>query len=165
MTNVPYAGATGEQLESPLVRELLHIHGLFRREMENMLRFVNNLIAREQELTGAETKARVQALVRAGQQYKHYLHFHHHAESSMLFPKLVQDDPAMAPVVARLESEHDQIAALIDAYSAAVRDAAALDPRVIDSDLRRLAIMLKDHLDYEETHVCPLLARMKRWPF
>ena len=165
MTNVPYEGATDEQLQSPMVRELLHIHSLFRREMTNMLRYVQEIIDREQELTSAETRNRVQALVRAGQQYTHYLHFHHHAESSMLFPRLVADDPAMAPVVARLESEHDQIAALIDAYSAAVRDAAAADPRIINSDLRRLAIMLQDHLAYEETHVCPLLARMKNWPF
>jgi DUF438 domain-containing protein len=165
LTSQPYAGATAEELQSPLVRELLHIHQMFRREMENMLRYVKDLIDREHELTSAETKARVQALVRAGQQYTHYLHFHHHAESSMLFPKLIQDDPAMAPVVTRLESEHDQIAVLIDAYSAAVRTAAAADPRIIDSDLRRLSTMLQDHLAYEETHVCPLLARMQRWPF
>jgi hypothetical protein len=35
---------------------------------------------------------------------------------------------------------------------------------VVDADLRLLAVALRKHLDYEETHVCPLLTRFSRWP-
>jgi hypothetical protein len=68
-------------------------------------------------------------------------------------------------VVECLNSEHDAISILIDKFSASIRDLAAIEPEVMNNDMRRLAEALKAHLDYEETHVCPVLARWTRWPF
>jgi len=65
-------------------------------------------------------------------------------------------------VIDRLNTEHDQIAVLIDNFSAAVRQLSKIDPQVLDFDLRRLAEALQAHLAYEETNVCPLLARFAR---
>jgi hemerythrin-like domain-containing protein len=163
MTITPYDGATPEQLRHHLVREFLGIHTMFRRQLDAMLRFVDDLLVNQQRLSGPETAAQVQQLAQATYQYTQYLHFHHHAESSGLFPVLRKEGLADA-VVDRLEAEHDQIAALIDRLDATMRNVAAVDPQAIDSDLRRLAEALRGHLTYEETHVCPLLTHFSHWP-
>lgn len=159
----PYEGATPEQLRHPMVRELLGVHDMFRREMSKMLRFVDDLMAGDQQLTSEETTMRVRSLIRAGQQYTQILHSHHHLETSMMFPALAEAG-LETDVIDRLNADHDDIAALIDQFEAGVRDYANLEPAVIESDLQKLSDALRAHLAYEETHTCPFLARMTRWP-
>jgi hypothetical protein len=163
MTYQPYDGATPEQLQSPFVREFLGIHGMFREQLAAMLEFVNELNTGEQQLTGAETMRRVQMLVRAGVQYTHMLHGHHHIETSSVFPVLHREGLEMS-VVDRLNAEHDEIAVLIDKFSAAIGDYSTIEPEVMNHDLRRLSEALHAHLAYEETHICPFLARWINWP-
>ena len=158
-----YEGATPEQLRHSLVREFLAIHDMFRRELDAMLRFVDALIANKQNLTRPETLVQMQRLVQAAFQYTQLLHFHHHGESSGLFPALRTVGLA-EPVIDRLEAEHTAIARLIDQLDAAMRDLAAIDPNQVDAGLRQLAEALRTHLAYEETHVCPLLILFSRWP-
>jgi hemerythrin-like domain-containing protein len=163
MTTTPYEGATPDQLRHHLVREFLGVHTMFRRQLDAMLRFVDELLANQQRLSDSETTAHVQRLAQATYQYTQMLHFHHHGESSGLFPALRREGLADA-VVERLEAEHDQIAVLIDQLDRAMRNVAAVEPQALDSDLRRLAEALRAHLAYEETHVCPLLTRFSYWP-
>jgi len=163
MAIIPYTGATSEQLQHPLVREFLGVHNMFRQELANILNFTEQLLAGEEALSGPETQARMQMLIRAGSQYTQYLHFHHHGESSMMFPKLAEEG-LEAGVIARLEREHDEIAGLIDKFSEAIRNLATVEPEVVNTDLRRLSEALQAHLAYEETHVCPLLTRFASWP-
>src|SRR4051812_31064107 len=108
MTNTLYDGATPAQLRHPLVREFLAIHDMFRRQLDAMLRFVDALTTDEQRVTGPETTARIQRLAQAAYQYTQLLHFHHHGESSMLFPALHEQGLA-APIITRLEAEHTEI--------------------------------------------------------
>lgn len=163
MPQVPYEGATAEQIGHPLVREFLAIHDMFRNELAAMLHFANELISGDRKLTDTETKIRTQALIRTGMRYTQLLHFHHHGESSMMFPGLHEEGLETA-VIQRLESDHDEIAVLIDKFDDAIRNFAAIDPNVITNDLRRLSDALQSHLAYEETHVCPLLTRWTHWP-
>jgi iron-sulfur cluster repair protein YtfE (RIC family) len=164
METTPYTGATPEQLESPLVQELLGVHNMFRSQLAAILDFANELLAGRAALAGPDTRRQVEALVRAGAQYATYLHHHHHLESSMLFPALSRDGLA-AEVRDRLVREHDEIAVLINQFQGAVNQLSAVEPAAFNSDLRRLADALQAHLAYEETHVCPMLARMRGWPF
>lgn len=164
MTNQPYEGATPEQLASPLVQELLAVHGMFRRQLAAILDYANDLLAGRGALGGPETQQQVAALVRAGAQYATYLHHHHHLESDMLFPALAEQG-LEREIHARLEREHDEIAVLIEKFQGAVQHLAAVEPAALNSDLRRLADLLQAHLAYEETHVCPLIARLPGWPF
>jgi hemerythrin-like domain-containing protein len=163
MVNEPYVGATPEQLQNPLVHELLGVHNLFRAQLEKMLRYINDLLVGEQQLTAAETNAQMQQLIRAGTQYTHMLHTHHTLETSMMFPAL-QDEGLEAAVVERLNAEHDEIGFLIDQFSVAIRQLSSIEPDVLQHDLRRLSDTLHSHLAYEETHVCPFLARFSHWP-
>ena len=159
----PYEGATPEQLSHPMVRELLGVHDMFRREMTKMLHFVDDLIAGEQQLTSDQTAMHVRSLIRAGNQYTQMLHLHHHLETSMMFPTLV-DEGLETDVVDRLNADHDDLSVLIDQFAAGIRDYSAIEPAVLESDLQKLSDALRAHLAYEETHVCPFLARMTRWP-
>jgi len=169
MIDQPYEGATPEQLQHPMVRELLAVHDMFRNELAAMLSFVDDLIAGQQQPTESETTDRIYAtrirhLIQVGVQYNQMLHHHHHLESVMLFPALRDEAPEIDPVIVRLEAEHDEIAVLIDKFDESTRDLAAIKPSTLNTDMLRLAEALRSHLAYEETHVCPLLARFTRWP-
>jgi hemerythrin-like domain-containing protein len=160
---LPYDGATEEQLRHPMVRELLGIHNMFRSELANILRYVDVLIAGGQTLDSEETTIRVQTLILVGARYTQMLHMHHHIETSVLFPSLQQEGLDVS-VIDRLNADHDEIGVLIDSFSTAIRDFSAIEPDVMDTDLRRLSDALHAHLAYEETHVCPFLARFSHWP-
>lgn len=163
MMNEPYAGATPDQLRHPLVQEFLAIHNMFRSELGRMLTFVNQLIDGEAQLNTPETTHRTHMLIRTGRQYTQLLHFHHHAESSHLFPAL-HEQGLETEIITRLESDHDEISVLIDKFSDAIRDFSAVQPAVLDNDLRRLSEALQAHLAYEETHICPVITRLSNWP-
>lgn len=163
MTATPYEGATAEQLRSPMVNELLRVHDMFRDQLAIIMNYVEDLLSGEAQLNGQGTSMQVQSLIRAGSQYTQMLHGHHHGETDSLFP-LLQKDGLEAPVIDRLNTEHDEIGVLIDQFNGAIRNLAAVEPEVMNSDLRRLAEALREHLAYEETHICPFLARLKQWP-
>ena len=81
---------------------------------------------------------------------------HHTIEDVNMFPRLVRADPALAPVVERLEREHHDVAAVLEdvdrALVAMVSDAGAgVDDvrRAVDT----LADVLLAHLDYEESQL------------
>jgi len=162
MLNDSYVGATPEQLAHPMVAELLAIHNHFRTELAAMLRLTQDLLAGRQPLDGPQTRARVQALIRASYQYTYMLHAHHGIETAQLFPALAAQG-LETEVVARLNREHDAIGVLVDQFSADLRDLSDAQPGVLDTDLQRLAQALTDHLAFEETHICPVLAKMTGW--
>lgn len=162
MVNPPYEGATPEQLEHPMVQEFLAIHGMFRRELASMQRFVETLLAGDSDLDAADIRARVHLLSGAAFRYTSLLHFHHNGESMGMFPMLRGQGLAPA-TIARLETEHDEIAVLIDNLETALRNVATVDPRALNTDLQELAAKLSAHLAYEETHVCPLLTHFVDW--
>ncbi|MEV0232883.1 LLM class flavin-dependent oxidoreductase [Nonomuraea sp. NPDC050786] len=86
---------------------------------------------------------------------------HHSAEDAMVFPTLRRAEPALAPVIDRLEEEHQAIHKILErvdrALVAFVGDPAGLD------DLRTAVDLLTDsllsHLSYEERELVEPLAR------
>jgi hemerythrin-like domain-containing protein len=163
MTDPLYDGATPEQLDNPFVRELLGIHNMFRHQLAAILAYVDDMINGRHALSDTETSTRIQAVVQAGVRYTHLLHHHHHLETSYVFPSLQREGLDLA-VISRLNADHDEIAILINNFSQAIHDLATIEPAVVDNDLRRLSDALHAHLAYEESHVCPLLARFSHWP-
>jgi DUF438 domain-containing protein len=162
MTNQPYEGATPEQLRSPMVQHFLEIHNMFRNELRIMLKYVQDLMSGEAQLNNPTTKAQINRLVGAGIQYTHMLHMHHNLETTQMFPGLLQAG-LDSEIVDKLNSDHDEIAVLIDKFGDAIQDYSMLEPEVVDNDLRRLSDALTAHLAYEETHVCPILAMQSGW--
>jgi deazaflavin-dependent oxidoreductase (nitroreductase family) len=81
------------------------------------------------------------------------LHYHHTGESAGLFPALAAQHPELADVIAVLQSEHDQIAVLLEELEKHLSDPSPdLLPQV-----DRLIGSLTAHLDYEEAKLLPYL--------
>jgi hypothetical protein len=98
--------------------------------------------------------------------YCSHVHAHHGAEDVLLFPTLRAADPAIGPVVDRLQSDHSRVSDLLDAVEAAARELTDTDggdarQRVIDS-LQEVHVHLLEHLDYEERNAGPTIRRLDR---
>lgn len=163
MNNPPYEGATPEQLRNPMVNELLRVHDMFRNQLQTMVIYIERLMTGKSQLGAEETRTRIQMLIRAGSQYTQMLHFHHHGETATIFP-LLQQEGLEQVIVDKLNADHDEISILIDHFNESIENFSAIDESVMNHDLRRLSDALRDHLAYEETHICPLMAHWTQWP-
>lgn len=163
MTNTSYVGATPEQIRNPMVRELLAVHDIFRNQLTTMLQYLDAVIAANQALAEPQSEALIQSVIQTGEQFSHMLHLHHMHETSTLFPALEGEGLELS-VIGRLNSEHSDMAVLIDQFSNAISHQSTIEPVMLNTDLQRLGKALQEHLAYEEIHVCPLLARLSRWP-
>ena len=68
-------------------------------------------------------------------QYCRFVHMHHHGESALLFPRLRAADPALGPVVDKLEADHARVSDLLDGVSAAAAELAERE----DAEVSRAA--------------------------
>jgi hemerythrin-like domain-containing protein len=93
---------------------------------------------------------------------------HHHGESALLFPQLRRSNPALGPVVDKLEADHGRVSDLLDDVSAA---AVALAGEESDTGRKQLIAALEvlseellAHLDYEEENISATLRTWTSWP-
>lgn len=151
--NPPYEGATLAQLQNANVQHFLQLHAYLRNELRLMLELVDEL----SEGLDDYNQATIHSLVNVGSRYAQHLHAHHHGETQLLFPVLNREG-LEAEIVARLNREHDEISELIDVAVGGLFRLKTADVSKITAELRQLGNALRSHLDYEEKHVCPLLA-------
>jgi hypothetical protein len=157
-----------------MVAELKWVHRVIRHDLETVRRLADEV---GDGLPGAEAAARIEELAVGGPlwqlkinclQYCRFVHAHHHAESAMLFPRLRQSDPALGPVVDKLEADHAQVSDLLDEVSAVAQSlASAEDPDVrkqLIVALTSLSDVLLAHLDYEEESISGTLRTWTSWP-
>ncbi|MFI7060378.1 nitroreductase/quinone reductase family protein [Kribbella sp. NPDC050124] len=115
---------------------LKNIHTVFRRELA--------LIRKEVATSGTAglgAQLRINCLTLC-----QGLHNHHTGESLGLFPALAEQHPELADVIAGLQSEHDQIAVLLEELEKQLSDPS---PDLL-SQVDRLIDALNAHLDHEE---------------
>ena len=147
------------------------MHRLIRRDLQTVRALAADLGS---GLAGDDALAVVQSLEVAGPlwqlkvnclQYCQFVHAHHRAESALMFPQLRRSNPALGPVVDKLEADHAEVADLLDEVSAAAADLAGQEERAtrtrLIGALGRLSAVLLTHLDYEEEHIAPAL---RTWP-
>jgi Hemerythrin HHE cation binding domain len=169
--------STEAQSPSPrgeaMVAELRWVHDMIRRD----LRTVGQLAAGVQDgLPADEVVAGLRSLAAGGPlwqlrinclQYCRFVHSHHHAESVLLFPALRRANPALGPVVDKLEADHARVAGLLDNVEAAAGDLAGQeDPAVrqrLTAALQTLSTDLLAHLAYEEDNVADTMRSMTGW--
>jgi len=87
---------------------------------------------------------------------------HHTIEDQRMFPGLRDADPALAPVVDRLEEEHHAIAGVLDRVDAALVGLVG-DPgqvAAVQAAVDLLSDTLLSHLSYEERELVEPLARL-----
>jgi hemerythrin-like domain-containing protein len=100
-------------------------------------------------------------------QYCHFVHSHHRAESALLFPALRRSNPALNPVVDKLEADHARVSDLLDQVEGAARTLGGADDHVRQKLVRALEDLAADlltHLRYEEEQISDTLRTWKRWP-
>jgi iron-sulfur cluster repair protein YtfE (RIC family) len=158
-----------------LVEELQWVHGMIRRD----LRTVRALATEVQGgLPGADAAEAVRALEVSGPlwqlkvnclQYCRFVHMHHHGESVMLFPRLRESNPALGPVIDKLEADHAEVSGLLDDVSAAAMELAHQEEAAtrarLTAALTDLAAALLAHLDYEEEQISGTLRTWSDWGF
>jgi hypothetical protein len=161
-----------------MVAELKWVHDMVRRD----LRTVRQLAAGVRDGMPAEqVAAGIRSLAAGGPlwqlkvnclQYCRFVHSHHHAESVMLFPALRRINPALGPVVDKLEADHAEVSGLLDEVEAAVRelgqpgagDADSVRRERLTAALEALSEVLLAHLAYEEENVADTMRAMTGWP-
>ncbi|CAN5737507.1 hypothetical protein BH24CHL4_BH24CHL4_24630 [soil metagenome] len=153
-----------------LFPELLWIHELIRRDLGKVQRLaddVRNGASADHVMIGITSletegplwKLRVNCL-----SYCRFVHGHHSLEDAAVFPAIRRRDPSLVAVVDRLETDHLQIAALLDTISSSVRapgeDDAPTQRDVLLSALDGLAAQLLEHLTVEEESLGAVLQEM-----
>jgi iron-sulfur cluster repair protein YtfE (RIC family) len=96
--------------------------------------------------------------------YCRFVHMHHGAEDHQFFPELRETNPALNPVIDRLEGDHRRVSDDLDAVEAAARnltDDESEDARqAVVGSLRGLGENLLEHLDYEELSLKSTVLRL-----
>jgi hypothetical protein len=99
--------------------------------------------------------------------YCGFVHLHHRLESAELFPALRRSNPALEPVVDKLEADHLRVSDLLDEVEAACRALSADDTtparQRVAGALAVLATDLLAHLEFEEEQISPTLRTWTAW--
>ena len=154
-----------------IYRLLLAVHATIRRELERV-----ELLA-EQALDGMppeDLRRELDEMKRGGMlwrlqidclRYCRFVHSHHNAEDVIFFPELRDTNPAIGPVIDRLQADHRRVSDQLDAVEAAANALAEYDSKpareALAGALQNLGEQLLEHLSYEERNVEATVLRLR----
>ena len=174
MSEAAGLGAVTPQGEA-MFAELQWIHSVIRSDLEIVREMAADTAAGE---PASGIQARLRTLAAASPlwqlrvsclHYCRFVHSHHHAESVLLFPALRRANPALNPVVDKLEADHASVSDLLGEVETAARELSdAEDPAARDlltRALQQLSADLLAHLQYEEDHISDTLRTWSDWPY
>jgi iron-sulfur cluster repair protein YtfE (RIC family) len=154
-----------------IYRLLLGIHSGVRGHLERVERLaaqaVEGLPADEltQELDKLKRNGMLWRLRIDCLRYCYFVHSHHNAENVIFFPELRETNPAINPVIDRLEADHRRVSDQLDAVEAAANGLRADDGeparKALADALRTLGGSLLAHLDYEERKLEATVLRVR----
>ena len=100
--------------------------------------------------------------------YCSFVHSHHNAEDVDFFSELRDTNPAINPVIDRLQAEHRRVSDDLDAVEAAANGLAHDDGqqarRAVVDTLQGLREKLLAHLEYEELKIESTVRRVRELP-
>jgi hemerythrin-like domain-containing protein len=153
---------------------LLAVHSLIRQDLERVERLAVEVL---DGLPAHDLREELRAIKRGGVlwqlqvnclRYCSFVHSHHNAEDGDFFSELRHTNPAINPVVDRLQADHRRVSDDLDAVEAAAEgladnDSQAARKAVVDS-LEALGEKLLAHLDYEELSIEATVRRLRESP-
>jgi hypothetical protein len=155
--------------------ELQWIHSMIRSDLEIVREMAADTAAGE---PASRIQARLRTLAAASPlwqlrinclQYCRFVHSHHHAESVLLFPELRRSNPALNPVVDKLQADHEHVSTLLDDVEEAARELTEDDQPAgrerLTAALGQLSTDLLAHLAYEEESIGGTLRTWTSWPY
>jgi iron-sulfur cluster repair protein YtfE (RIC family) len=150
---------------------LLAVHSKIRRDLERVERLAEH--ARD-GLSAEEIRRELHELKRDSMlwrlqvdclRYCRFVHMHHNTEDREFFPELRETNPAINPVIDRLQGDHRRVSSDLDAVEAAanalVDDDGEQARKVLVDALQALGENLLEHLDYEELSIEPTVLRLR----
>jgi hypothetical protein len=156
-----------------MVAELTWVHDLIRRDLRTVRQMAADAAAggaAGQIQAGIGSLAASSPLwqLKAGcLHYCRFVHSHHHAESVLLFPALRRANPALNPVVDKLEADHASVSDLLGEVETAARELSDAEDAArerLTQALQQLSADLLAHLQYEEDHISDTLRTWPDWP-
>ena len=153
---------------------LLAVHAAIRRDLD----LIQELAGKALDGADAEDlRDELEALKRGSMlwrlqvnclRYCSFVHSHHNAEDADFFSELRETNPAINPVIDRLQSEHRRVSDDLDAVEAAA-DALTDDDgrparKAVFDTLQALRENLLAHLDYEELNIEATVRRVREPP-
>ena len=136
-------------------RDMVLVHRVFRREFRLLALMVRSV-------ADGDT-ARARQVGRHAAEMTRALHHHHESEDELLWPRLAKRAPG-AGSDGRMEAQHQALGEILSRVDAALPqwqrtpdDAMAT---LLAADLGELHALLEAHLDDEERHVLPVVARV-----
>jgi iron-sulfur cluster repair protein YtfE (RIC family) len=154
-----------------IYRLLLGVHAAVRGDLERVERLAAQAL---EGLPADELTQELDELKRNGMlwrlrvdclRYCYFVHSHHNAENALFFPELRDTNPAINPVIDRLEAEHRRVSEQLNAVEAAAKALSDDDGeparRAVADALRTLGDSLLAHLDYEERNLEPTVLRLR----
>ncbi len=138
------------------VRMMTVAHSNFRRELGLTPALVRAVSDGDQHRTSMLTEHTTQWLG--------YLHHHHSIEDDLLWDVLLARVPdELAPLVHVMQTQHEHVATLLDQAHVQLdrwsRTASRSDRDAAAAVLSELCAALFEHLNAEETHLLPIMAR------
>jgi hypothetical protein len=154
-----------------IYRLLLSVHAAVRGDLER----VERLAARALDgISADELTEELDEIKRGGVlwrlridclRYCRFVHSHHNAENVLFFPELRETNPAIKPVIERLEADHRRVSGDLDAVEAAAKRLADDDSQAarmaVAESLETLTDRLLAHLDYEERNLEATILRLR----
>jgi hemerythrin-like domain-containing protein len=94
--------------------------------------------------------------------YAAVLHHHHHTEDTTVFPALVAVRPHLTTLVDKLEADHKNLVAALNATDSAVAAFTKQPDRTTQQEMHNSIVAVRDeffpHLDVEDAEIIPALA-------
>ena len=154
-----------------IYRLLLRVHAAIRSDLEHVERLAAQAL---EGLPAEELTQQLEELKRNGMlwrlrvdclRYCYFVHSHHNAENAMFFPELRATNPAIDPVIDRLEADHQRVSHQLDQVEEAAQALAGDDGdsarQAVADALRILGKSLLAHLDYEERNLQTTVLRLR----
>jgi alkanesulfonate monooxygenase SsuD/methylene tetrahydromethanopterin reductase-like flavin-dependent oxidoreductase (luciferase family) len=151
-------------------RHLIDVHDALRRELVQLRDLIEQVARGEAEAATARsfiTRMTIRqnhwTLGTFCETYCRVVTQHHTLEDRSVFPHIQRSDPALAPVIERLEEEHETIADLLERVDQALVALVSPHDDGIDGVQRAVGILndaLLSHFSYEERELIEPLARL-----
>ena len=151
-------------------RHLIDVHDALRRELTQLRDLIEQVARGEAEAATARsfiTRMTIRqnhwTLGTFCETYCRVVTQHHTLEDRNVFPHIQRSDPALAPVIERLEEEHETIADLLERVDQALVSLVASEDDGMDGVQRAIGILndaLLSHFSYEERELIEPLARL-----
>ena len=152
-------------------RLLLQVHAAIRSDLERVERLAAQAV---DGLPADEVRRELEEIKRDGMlwrlridclRYCRFVHSHHTAEDVAFFPELRTTNPAINPVIDRLEADHRRVSLDLDAVEAAAKalsdDEDEPARKAVADALEVLRERLLAHLDYEERSIHDTVLRVR----